>query len=72
MAYEDTLSLKERGTAHTPDDRAQVANKDVVRHILDQAAEREGPFMSLWQDRVHREGMIASIGDGSINSPHEA
>ena len=37
MAYEDTLSLKERGTAHTPDDRAQVANKDVVRHILDHA-----------------------------------
>ncbi|CAD6528620.1 hypothetical protein LMG28727_02483 [Paraburkholderia kirstenboschensis] len=37
MAYEDTLSLKERGTAHTPDDHAQVANKDVVRHILDHA-----------------------------------
>ncbi len=37
MAYEDTLSLKERGTAHTPDDHAQVANRDVVRHILDHA-----------------------------------
>ncbi|MDR6377870.1 acetate--CoA ligase family protein [Paraburkholderia caledonica] len=37
MAYEDTLSLKERGTAHTPDCHAQVANKDVVRHILDHA-----------------------------------
>jgi acetyl coenzyme A synthetase (ADP forming)-like protein len=37
MAYEDTLSLKERGTAHAPDDRAQVANKEVVRHILDHA-----------------------------------
>ncbi|CAB3672725.1 acetate--CoA ligase family protein [Paraburkholderia rhynchosiae] len=37
MAYEDTLSLKERGTAHTPDDHAPVANKDVVRHILDHA-----------------------------------
>ncbi|MDP9649209.1 acetate--CoA ligase family protein [Paraburkholderia caledonica] len=37
MAYEDTLSLKERGTAHTPDGHAQVANKDVVRHILDHA-----------------------------------
>ncbi len=34
MAYEDTLTLKERGTVHTQD-RAAAPNKDVVRHILD-------------------------------------
>ncbi|MEC5408118.1 acetate--CoA ligase family protein [Paraburkholderia sp. MPAMCS5] len=37
MAYEDSLSLKERGTAHTQNERASVANKEVVRHILDHA-----------------------------------
>ncbi|HEY3596069.1 MAG TPA: acetate--CoA ligase family protein [Paraburkholderia sp.] len=34
MAYEDTLTLKERGTAYTQEPAA-APNKDVVRHILD-------------------------------------